>query len=58
MYAHSQFQWGQYEGIFAVVDGLAREEVVAHLKRSSTGFSRRAPGQAGPWSSLLLLWLC
>ena len=37
-----QFQWAQYEGMLAAVEGMAREEVVAGLKRSSNGFSRRA----------------
>lgn len=35
-----QFTWERYEGMMAELDAMTREEVVAMLKRNSTGFSR------------------
>ena len=37
-----QFEWADYEADLASLATMAREEVVAMLKRNSTGFSRRA----------------
>ncbi|KAK9916453.1 hypothetical protein WJX75_002809 [Coccomyxa subellipsoidea] len=38
--ASLNFQWARYEGMMAELDTMTREEVVALLKRNSTGFSR------------------
>ena len=37
-----QFEWADYEADMASLGTMAREEVVAMLKRNSTGFSRCA----------------
>ena len=37
-----QFEWADYEADMASLATMAREEVVAMLKRNSTGFSRCA----------------
>ena len=37
-----QFEWVDYEADMASLASMAREEVVAMLKRNSTGFSRCA----------------
>ena len=37
-----QFDWADYEADMVSLEAMTREEVVAMLKRNSTGFSRCA----------------